>query len=315
MPVTKISRRNALQFIGTAAGTVALGKSNSSFIKPVQDNKPSFTYCLNMATIRGHKLGFVKELETASKAGFGSVEIWIDTFYEYLAKGGTIADAKKLLNDLGLKIENSISFNEWIVDDATARKKGIEEMKKEMGIIAELGCKRIAATAKGATNETIPGYDTIAERYSAVLELGDTTGVVPILEMWGFTKNMSKVSEVLYIAMESRHPSAKVLLDIYHLYRGHTSLETLHLLNPVAVDILHMNDYTANFPYQTITDADRVYPGDGVAPYKTILSALARTDQPLVLSCEVFNKIYYAQDALIVAKTALSKMKTVVANL
>ena len=30
--------------------------------------KSRFKYCLNMATIRGHKLGFVKELEIASAA-------------------------------------------------------------------------------------------------------------------------------------------------------------------------------------------------------------------------------------------------------
>lgn len=38
----------------------------------------TFIYCLNMATIKGHNLGFIKELETASKAGYGAVEIWID---------------------------------------------------------------------------------------------------------------------------------------------------------------------------------------------------------------------------------------------
>jgi sugar phosphate isomerase/epimerase len=309
--LNQISRRAALQFMGATAGVSVVKKAESSIPQLKSKEKLPYTFCLNMATIRGHKLGFVKELETASAAGFHSVEIWIDTLYEYLANGGTIADAKKRLNDLGITIENSISFNEWIVNDATARKAGMEAMKKEMDIIAQLGCKRIAATGKGATAETVPDFDTIAERYRTVLELGDKTGVVPILEMWGHMKHMSNVSEVLYIAMKSGHPSARLLLDIFHLYKGNSSLDTLPLMEPSATEILHMNDYPANLSSAVITDADRIYPGDGVAPIKRILHMLLKRDKPLVLSTEVFNKNYYAQDALIVAKTSLSKMKAI----
>ena len=308
-----ITRRKALQFIGLSAG---LSVINTVEGKPKKDaaEKPVFTYSLNMATIRCHNLGFVKELQTAAKAGFRSVEIWMDSFQTYLGAGGTVKDAKKLLDDLGIKVENSIGFAEWLVDDDAARKKGIEQMKMEMGLLAELGCKRLAATGKGAPDETGINFNNAAERYRTILELGDTSGVVPQLEMWGFMKNISKVSEVTYIAMESGHPSAKILLDIFHLYRGNTPLDTLHLLDPTAVDILHMNDYPSTPPYNTITDADRIYPGDGIAPLKRILQLLKRTDQPLVLSAELFNKDYYRQDALTVAKTALSKIKAVAEN-
>jgi sugar phosphate isomerase/epimerase len=64
-------------------------------------------------------------------------------------------------------------------------------------------------------------------------------------------------------------------------------------------------------PAATITDADRVYPGDGVAPISTILKKLKSPTRPLILSVEVFNKNYYSQDALLVAKTAFAKLKKV----
>jgi 2-keto-myo-inositol isomerase len=313
MSKSTINRRKVLQLIGVSSGAALAFKAEGVAAKPLP--KQQFTFCLNMATIRGHKLGFVKELETASATGFRSVEIWIDSLQEYLTNGGTIKEAKKHIDGLGLTVENSISFNEWVVDDETARKAGIEGMKREMGILAELSCKRIAATGKGSPNSTAPGLDAIAERYRVVLELGDKNGVVPQLEMWGFMKNLSNVSKVLYSAMQSGHPKAKILLDIFHLYKGQTKLDTLHLMSPSAVDILHMNDYQANFPYQTITDADRIYPGDGIAPIKRTLQILSKNNHPLVLSAELFNQAYYKQDALIVAKTALAKMKAVVDQL
>ena len=301
--------------MGATAGLAVANKAEANTSRRKTTSKYNFTYCLNMATIRGHKLGFVKELETASAAGFRSVEIWIDSLQEYLNNGGTVADAKKRLDDLGLKVEDSISFNEWIVDDGAARTKGIEGMKKEMAILAGLGCKRMAATGMGSPDMTAPNLDAIAERYRVILELGEKTGVVPQLEMWGFMKNLINVSEVLYSAMQSGHPSARVLLDIFHLYKGQTKLETLSLMDPSAVEMLHMNDYPSTLSYEVITDADRIYPGDGVAPLKFILQTLGRNSHPLVLSTELFNKDYYQQDALTVAKTSLMKMKAVVDSL
>jgi len=311
-----INRRKALQILGITAGASLTGTAKGNILKTKKPGAPSYTFCLNMATIRGHKLGFMKELETASAGGFHAVEIWIDSLQDYLNNGGTIAEVKKRLDYLGLTVEDCISFNEWVVDDPARRQKGMEQMKREMEILARLGCKRIAATGKGSTDTDVPNLDVIAERYRTLLELGDSFGVIPQLEMWGFQKNLSNVPEVLYSAMQSRHPKAKILLDIFHLYRGNTALDTLALMNPNAADILHMNDYPAGFPWQTITDADRIYPGEGVAPLKPILKILLKNrEHPLVLSTELFNKIYYQQDALTVAKTSLAKMKAVVETL
>ena len=304
-----MKRRHLLK--GMAAATsisllpgIAAGKQPSAA-------KSQFKYCLNMATIRGHKLGFVKELETASAAGFRSVEIWMDSLQAYLQAGGTATDAKKRLDDLGIIAENCIGFAPWIVDEADRRNKGVEQLKKEMDLLALIGCKRIAAPPAGATEKAGLNLDLAAERYRAILDLGLQTGVLPHLELWGFSKNLGKLSEVLYVALESKHPAARVLLDVYHLYKGGSGIDTLSLVSGRGVDILHLNDYSSEKDASVITDADRIYPGDGIAPVKEIIRTLSNPSHPLILSIEVFNKSYYAQDPLLVAKTALAKMKLI----
>ncbi|MEO6000017.1 MAG: sugar phosphate isomerase/epimerase family protein [Chitinophagaceae bacterium] len=308
-----LNRRNLLQLLGATAGLSLLPRVNLALPKAVFAD--SFIYCLNMATIRGHKLGFVKELEVASKAGFHAVEIWMDTLQAYLDGGGTLKDAKTRLDDLGVKVENSIGFTDWIVNDDAARAKGLEQMKKEMDILAQIGCKRTAAPPKGATDLPLLDLKQVADRYRTVLELGDKSSVVPHLELWGFSKNLGRTSEVAYVALESGHPSARILLDIFHLYKGGSSMNTLSFIGKPAVEILHMNDYPADKPAAVVVDADRVYPGDGVAPIRKVLEILKSQERPLVLSFEVFNKTYYAQDPLLVTKTALAKMKAVTKGL
>lgn len=303
-----INRREALQLMSAAAAMPVVIRAEKAI--PVAA-KSKFTYCLNMSTIHGQNLGFVKELEIASKASYGHVEIWMPTLQEYLQKGGAIEEVKARLKDLGLTPVNCISFAKWVVDDEAVRKQALEQLRSEMEILAEIGCPRIAATGMGLTNDTTITLDTIAERYRTVLELGEPYHVTPLLEVWGFQKQFSTVAEVAYCTMQSGHASAKILLDIFHLYRGKSPLETLSFIKPELNPILHMNDYPATFSADVITDADRIYPGDGVAPIKHILKSLQHHEGSLILSVELFNANYYKQDALTVAKTALEKMKAV----
>ncbi len=264
-----MNRRQALAGLAATTALSATPQTTSAAVK-----KDSFKYALNMSTLRGHKLGFMKEIEVASKAGYRHVEIWINSLQDYLKGGGTTADAKKHLSDSGIAVEDAIGFAQWIVDDNDTRSKAIEQLKQEMGMLAEIGCKRIAAPPMGATKDVTLDLKNVAERYHTILNLGDQMGVVPQLELWGFSKNLSRLSELMYVAIESQHPSAKVLMDVYHLYRGGSGIEQLPWVGKKYIEIFHVNDYPATPAQNVITDADRVYPGDGVGPMKELFATL-----------------------------------------
>ena len=97
-------------------------------------------------------------------------------------------------------------------------------------------------------------------------ELGDQMGVVAECELWGTSKALSKLSQAAFVAIESGHPKACVLADVYHLHKGGSGFTGVGLLSGAALQVFHVNDYPAMPGRDTITDADRVYPGDGVAP-------------------------------------------------
>ena len=61
-----------------------------------------------------------------------------------------------------------------------------------------------------------------------------------------------------------------------------------------------------------ITDAHRVFPGDGVAPLAVLFRTLRATGFRGMLSLEVFNREYWNQDALLVARTGLEKTREAV---
>ncbi len=273
-----------------------------------------FLFCLNMATIRGQKLGIVKEAEVAAKAGYQAIEPWVDAIEEYKAQGGSLPELKRQIADLGLSVESAIGFPQWIVDDDARRAKGLERAKFEMDLVARIGGRRVAAPPAGATDT--PGLDLLeaAKRYRALLEAGDDIGVVPQLELWGFSKNLNRLGQCACAAIETGHPKACVLVDVFHLYKGGSDFHGLGLLNGNAVHVLHMNDYPADPPREKIDDAARVYPGDGVAPVTDILRSLHSIGGQKVLSLELFNRKYWGMDAAGIARAGLAKMKAAVGH-
>ncbi len=89
----------------------------------------------------------------------------------------------------------------------------------------------------------------------------------------------------------------------------------MKLLSPSAIHVFHFNDYPADPPREKLTDADRVYPGDGSAPFKALLKDLSAGGFRVMLSLELFNRKYWAQDPLTVARTGLEKMKALVQDI
>ena len=306
-----ISRRNAIKGLA-ALGSTALLAPNHSKASVISESQNNFTYCLNTSTISGQNVGFLKEIEIAAQAGYDGIEIWIRGIHKYLSEGGNLKDLKKYIDDLGIKVENAIGFAQWIVDDKLTRKAGIEQIKREMDMLAQIGCKRIAAPPAGATNESGLDLFEAGKRYHTILELEKTTGVTPQLEIWGSSANLYHISQAVFVATAANHPKACILPDVYHMFRGGSGYHSLKLISGKAIEMFHFNDFVSHIPREKQKDSDRVYPGDGAAPFNEIINHLNSAGGPKVLSLELFNKSYWKQDALEVAKTGLTKMKSVV---
>lgn len=295
---------------GAGAAPALAGSAPAPAPAQSRPEKP-FLLSLNTGTIRGQKLSVPRQIEVAAEAGYDGIEPWIGDLQQYADAGGSLEDLKKKPADLGLSVMSAIGFAPWLADDGEKRAAGVEQLGREMELIARAGGRWIAAPPAGATGAPLDPR-TAGERYRAVLELGEKTGVTPQLEIWGSSKTLSRIGEAAYVAAEAGHPKACLLLDAYHIYKGGSDFAGLRLLNGAAMHAFHVNDYPADPPRETISDAHRVYPGDGVAPLTFILRTLFETGFRGYLSLELFNRDYWKQDALEVARTGIAKIRSAV---
>src|SRR5450432_3253273 len=142
-----LTRRDVLAMSTAAVAASALPSSSQA----AEPSEP-FGYSLNTSTIRGQKLPIDEEAKLAAKAGYNAIEPWIGELQDYTKKGGHLKDLGKQIGDLGLKVESSIGFAKWIVNDELERKKGLDEAKRDMEMVLAIGGQRIAAPPAGATD-------------------------------------------------------------------------------------------------------------------------------------------------------------------
>lgn len=315
MTRTPFSRRAFLSAAAAGAGALALPAAARAQTAPPPASG-RFRYSLNTGTIRGYKLPLKEQIDLALQAGYAGIEPWVSDLSKAAETSGALADLAKRCSDAGLTVISAIGFAAWAPDDDAARAKGLEQLTRDMDLVRQLGGSHIAASPSGVNQAGVTlDLDRAAERYRAVLELGRSMGVVPQLEFWGASANLSRLDQCLYVAARAGHPDACILADVYHLYRGGSDPAALRLLSRSAAYSFHMNDYPAQPAREQLKDSDRVWPGDGAAPIRDMLNAFADNRADVWLSVELFNADYWKRPATETARTGLEKMKAAVDSL
>ena len=304
-----ITRRESIKLFGAATASALIPLSSCA--TPGKQEGAAFSYCLNTSTIRGQGQGLVDSIEIAAQAGYDGVELWVRDIQAYVNQGNTLAELRSIIHSNSLVVEGAIAFAPWIVDDPDQRQKGFIQMEEEMNLLAELGCKRIAAPPSGFRGSDMDFFKA-GERFRQALDLGRKTGVMPQLEFQGSSPSLHHLGQALFIAAAANDPDVRILADVYHLFKGGSGFNGLKMIDGSILEIFHINDYPGDIPREELKDSHRVYPGDGIAPMGEIIADLRKMGGTKVLSLELFNPGYWEQDALEVASTGLQKMKSLV---
>jgi 2-keto-myo-inositol isomerase len=266
-----------------------------------------FQTALNASTLFPFKVTLPEQVRVVAEAGFAGIELWVNDLDAYVAAGGTLRELRAMVADTGIAVVNAIAFFAWADADAATRERGFAQAEREMRMLAQLGCVAVAAPPFG--NVAGVSLAAMAGHFARLAELGRRVGVEPYLEFWGRADTLSRLSEAVYVAMESGLPDAKLLLDPFHMYTGGSELASLAYLNGANIGIVHVNDYPAAPPREQISDAERVFPGEGVAPTQAFANLLHQAGYRGYLSLELFMEAYPGQSALEVARHGLAAMR------
>lgn len=265
-----------------------------------------FIPCLNTATIRPTPL--LEKIKIAGKAGFKALEPWNDEVDSHLAKGGTLVEIRKAIDDAGLSVVSMIALHSWVDGDEAGLPKVLDEVRRRMDQAAALGSPTIVASPpRGKVDIAQAGA-----RFAKLHEIGKLAGVKPSMEFLGFVEGVHTLKTAVAIAEASGVPNATVVPDIFHLVRGGGSIEDLLTISGKQMSIFHINDVPPMPAPLTQTDADRVLPGDGMVDLPRVIAIFRKIGYSGPLSLELFNRELWNQDPLEVVKRGIGRMQALV---
>jgi 2-keto-myo-inositol isomerase len=261
--------------------------------------------CLNLVSLK-RGLDPLEGVAVAADAGFEGVGLWADAFE---AQPDPVAHAKKvakLCADRGVKVEEMCFVGGWMWAEGEARDKALDAIRRRTEFAAEAGCPLIIACAAGGTGCN----QKAADDFATVCEIGAPLGVSFALEYIGVFPQVKDIPSGLEIVRLAKHPNAKLVIDIFHTFRGGSTVADFDLPKGCEVGLVHMNDVPAGDIMQ-MNDSFRVMPGDGVLPLKEALGKLEAHGFEGALSVEVFSEAWWAKPYAEIAAAALAGLRKV----
>jgi 2-keto-myo-inositol isomerase len=197
--------------------------------------------------------------------------------------------------------------------DGDGRRQLLVETRRLVEIARAIGAPSIVV---------VPGRTDVFDRRAAV---GETIGV--LRQMADVAADVSLAFEflgkpgcavpLLDMACEivdgvgSAHVG--LVIDTFHFYAGGSRLEDIAEVPVDRLLVVHVNG-CEDLPKPGLTDAHRLYPGEGAIPAVEILTALRERGFDGTTSIEIFRPEYWAQDPRQVAATARAKALDVLAR-
>ena len=272
-----------------------------------------FDYCLNTSTIRSTGVSVLEYVDIAADAGYDGIEPWVEEIDTWVEGGGSLEQLRDRAASRGIRIVNLIAFFEWAVPENDRHAKGMEEARRCFEIAQVLECPFVATAPKGIHDREVDLF-SVARRFAELTDTVSDFAPKPLLEFWGVARTLGTVGEALLVAAESGVRDARLLTDVFHMYKGSGHQRGMEYLGPGRLGLVHVNDYPSVPGRADIEDADRVYPGDGEAPWGQIVASLEQQDYTGMLSLELFNQAYWAEGPVTTAQKGLAKLRKCVEN-
>jgi 2-keto-myo-inositol isomerase len=267
-----------------AAAVPPLMQSNSTATK---NRLGTNTMFVSMHEASSARYDFKTAMEGWAKAGIRGVEPDLLKVREFAMKESPAA-ARRLLDDLGLTAVSS-SNQLGIPEPGQGRAQSLEDLKWKVELAHTIGADRLVTPSAGPGMYTADDFKKGVDNMREAAEIAKPAGVTLMLEFARTSRFAACLPTALKLVRECNHPNYRVMMDTYHFWGGISKFEDLELLNNGELHHLHFEDVPADPIRELQGQADRRFPGEGIAPLRKIVEVLKRKGYIGPASLEMFQ--------------------------
>lgn len=256
--------------------------------------------CVNEATTMS--TDYETDMRAYAAAGFKAVELWLDKLIAYSDTHG-VDRAASLLRDLGLEPVCACAQGGLMLVEGPDRRRVLNEYRQKLSLCRALGVPKMVIFP-GCPGEPAPElYERIVENVQEAADIAAGYGVTLALEFIRGHPVVGCMGTALELAHRARRDNVGVLFDFFHFAAGISKMSDLEALPAEALTFVHVNDAPA-MPREMLTDAHRVWLGEGCFLLDDFRSHLLRLKYSDGVSIELFDRDVWEQDPYEVAALA-----------
>lgn len=263
--------------------------------------------CISQATTL--PTPFAEDIIGTADGGCRVVEVWLTKLEKHL-ETATVADTQALLADKGVTIAAAAYQGGLLLSQGDARKAAFDHFKRRLDLCQAFDIRTLLLVADFATrpDEQALGRAVVSLTEAARWAAG--FGVDLALEFRGTDTFCTCLETALLLTTGTGEPNVGVCLDAFHYHKGPSKPDDLDALTAANLKHVQLCD-VAGVPRELMTDADRVFPGEGDFRLEPILAALRRIGYVGAVSLELMNPVLWQSKPSQVAELGLTALERV----
>ncbi|WP_243368835.1 bifunctional sugar phosphate isomerase/epimerase/4-hydroxyphenylpyruvate dioxygenase family protein [Microvirga solisilvae] len=239
-----------------------------------------------------------EKIEAIAAAQFKGVEIFEN---DLLSFNGTPADARRMIEGLGLKTITFQPFRDFEGMPEPQRSKVFARAERKFDVMQELGCD-LLMICSNVSPDSLGGIERAAADFHELGERAAKRGMRVAFEALSWGRHIHDYRDSWEVVRRANHPAVGLVLDSFHILARGTDLSAIRSIPADKIFLVQMADAPKlDMDYLSWSRHYRCFPGQGDLPIDAFMDALGATGFDGLLSLEIFNDRFRAGSARSVA--------------
>ncbi|MBF9197832.1 bifunctional sugar phosphate isomerase/epimerase/4-hydroxyphenylpyruvate dioxygenase family protein [Microvirga terrestris] len=232
-----------------------------------------------------------EKIEAIAAAQFKGVEIFEN---DLLSFNGTPADARRLIEGLGLETITFQPFRDFEGMPEPQRSKVFARAERKFDVMQELGCD-LLMVCSNVSPDSLGGIERAAADFHELGERAAKRGMRVAFEALSWGRHIHDYRDSWEVVRRANHPAVGLVLDSFHVLARGTDLSAIRSIPSDKIFLVQMADAPRlDMDYLSWSRHYRCFPGQGDLPIDDFMDVLHATGFDGLLSLEIFNDRFRA---------------------
>jgi 2-keto-myo-inositol isomerase len=266
--------------------------------------------CISQATTLPN--AFADDIRDYAAGGCAALEVWFTKLEQHL-QTTSASDTRRLLADRGITLAAAAYQGGLLLSEGEQRRLHFDHFKRRLDLCQTFAIPTIVLVADFAQKLDPASLGRAVVSLAQAAQWAAGFEVTLALEFRGTDTFCNCLDTALSIVEQCGEPNAGVCLDVFHYYKGPSKPEDLDRLTVKNLAHVQLCD-VAGMPRELMTDADRVFPGEGDFRLEPLLRKLRQIGYAGYVSLELLNPVLWQSKPAQVVELSMAALERVLAN-